>query len=393
MHKVLPRSHAPMRPCARAPVPPCPHAPVRSFTLIELLVVISVIGFLLGISTATYFAFLRTTALEGDLNAVAAILETARSSACSQRSETFVRIDAANGTILPFRSEKVAVWHFEALDETVSPPLTHGALGQVAYASGAGAKLAAGTVGNALLFDGAYHLKCKLPRAGGPVNIPTYDAREGLVIEADVAPLRAAGSGRLTVLWRDGWFGMSLRYDEPAGRFALETFAVTLDPDGTDCLRWTAATLPVIRAGEWTRVSMSGHKFGEGLVLAVNGVVQDLASSAAESASAPAATAETTIGATATGADPFHGRIDGLVLAAYAVDAAHKVNGRVTLVAENLADGNTIRFDASGALASAHEGNPPRVFLRQYKGSQIIAEASVTVGPMGALDVAEPWYK
>ncbi len=365
-------------------------APARSFTMVELLVVMSVIMILLGIGVGVYFGLLRVNAMQSEKYAVVAIIHSARSTARAESSETFVCIDAKAGRLYPFGREKVGVWHFETLEE--SPSRTYGALGHAALVTGGEAKLTDGKVNKALLFDGTYYLRCKMLRGAQWVEIPAYDTHEGVAIEASVAPVHS-GADDMTIMSRNGWFGMSLRYDETSKKFALVAFAVVLDADEAGYLKHSASSAPVIRPNEWTHVSMSCHKLSTGITLTINGVEQDPAGSGSEAVQAPVSDTETAIGAAAGGAAYFYGRIDHLIISAYVVDTVHQVSQKLALEAEGLADGNTIRFGPSGELTAEHVGTPPRVLLKEYKGGNVVSSSvTITVGPMGALDV-ETWNK
>ena len=355
----------------------------RSFTIIELLVVIGLITILLGIGVGVYYGFVRMNAMQAETGAVTAVIRSARSTAVAEGSETFVCVDTAKNQLYPFGRSKVGVWHFETLDGSRSD----GAFGHVALADGGAAALADGKVGKAVSFDGTLRFRCKMYRAGNLVNIPTYDARQGVAVEAWVMPAEA-GSGPLAVLSRDGWFAMELLYDAAESRFALSAYAVTVGADGAGCVKRSASTAAAIRPNEWTHVSMSCHKLSPGVTLRINGVEQVAAGSASEPSAAPDAGADTIIGGTALGTGGFRGRIDGLILSAFAVDTVHTVTPKLKLRAEGLASGNTIRFDASGRLTAAHDGVAPKIVLEDYAGPTLTSSVTVTVGSMGALDVA-----
>ena len=356
--------------------------PRASFTLIELLVVLGVISIILSIGVGAYVGLIRTTALRGEIEAVIALIRSARAAAIAEGGETFIRLDTETGRLYPFSRTKVGVWHFETLDGTKSL----GAFGHAAVVTGDGATLTDGKVGKALHFDGTYYLKCKMTRASEWIEIPTYDARDGVAIEAWLMPVEAEADRR-AVLSRDGWFEMALDYDDTNKRLALAAAATTLDRDASAYLRHTASTAPVIRPNEWTHVSMTCHRFSSGITLRINGVEQDLESSASEATAAPGSNAETAIGAAADGTDPFHGRIDELIFSAYAADTVHKITSKLTLEAEGLAQGDTIRFDAGGKLTPAHDGVSPKVIIKDYAGQKVKARAVITVGSMGAVDV------
>jgi prepilin-type N-terminal cleavage/methylation domain-containing protein len=369
-----------------------------AFTIIELLVVITIISILLGISTGIYFKFVRTTALMGEQRAVMAVIQMARSTAVEEGGETFVCIDTENNQIYPFGREKVGVWHFETLGEGLS----RGALRQGALVAPDGAivVLADGKVGKAIQLDGTAYLKCKLYRAPQWINIPTYNARDGLAIEAWVAPVNT-GAAKMNVFKREGWFEMALTWDAAAEMYKLSARVVTLDPDypSEDDLRYkycSATSQAVIRPGEWTHLRMSYHKMSDVMALEINGnKVDTFAHSDTGSVpedSEPLDPTETAIGAAADGSDAFTGRIDELIVSAYTVDTVHKVTSKLSLEAARLADGNTIRFNASGRLTSAHDGKSPRVILREYKEATAVSSATITVGAMGAMDV-EVEYK
>jgi len=364
--------------------------PRRAFTMVELLVVMSVIMILLGIGVGVYFGVLRANALQAEKYAVVTMIQSARSTARAESSETFVCIEPEAGRIYPFGREKVGVWHFETLED--SPSRTYGALGHAALVTGGEAKLTDGKVSKALLFDGTYYLRCKMLRGAQWVQIPAYDTHEGVAIEASVAPVHS-GADDMTIMSHDGWFGMSLRYDEASKKFALAAFAVVLDANEAGYLRYSASTAPVVRANEWTRVGMSCHRLGTGITLTVNGAEQDLAGSSTEAAPAPASDTETAIGAAPGGTQYFYGRIDHLIVSAYMVDTVHQISPKLALEAEGLAEGNTIRFGPSGELTAAHDGTPPRVLLKEYRGGNVVSSSvTITVGPMGALDV-ETWNR
>ena len=358
-----------------------------AFTIIELLVVISIISVLLGIGTGIYFKFVRTTALMGEQRAIIAVIQMARSSAVEEGGETFVCIDSEQNSIYPFGREKIGVWHFETLAEG----FTDGALSQGGRVASGDPVLADGKVGKAIQLDGTAYLKCKLFRPPQWVDIPTYNARDGLAAEAWVAPA-TGGVAKMNVFAREGWFEMALTWDAAAEMYALSAVIVTHDADDASYMRYSATSAPVIRPGEWTHLRMSCHKMSTGVALGINGVEQAPATSAAGTASAPSDSTETAIGAAADGSNAFNGRIDELIVSAYTVDTVHKVTPKLSLETAGLAEGSTIRFDASGRLTSAHDGTSPRVILREYKDTTVVSSATITVGAMGAMDV-EVEYK
>jgi len=355
-----------------------------AFTLIELLVVLGVMTILLGISIGVYFGFVRAVAIQAETGAVIAVIQSARNTAIDESSETFVCFDAEQGQLYPFGRRKVGVWRFEAIDHTGASALSYGAFGQAAILVGGNAAVTDGRVGKALACDGATHFACKLLRPPDWVNIPQYDAREGVGIEALVAPAPAA-PGKMAVVSRDGWFALWLEHDADKARFELHAYAVTLDKSGAGYLKWTASTEPVIRLNEWTHVRMGCHRLGEGVALYINGVSASVVSGSA-SASSPSAATQTFI-AGAGGGDLFNGRIDEVIISAYAVADVHRISRKLRLRHSGLADGDTIRFDASGKLTADHEGAPPQVILQEMKGTRVSSEVVITVRTMGAMDV------
>jgi prepilin-type N-terminal cleavage/methylation domain-containing protein len=357
----------------------------RGFTLVEMLVVLGVIVLLVGTSVGVYFAFVRTAAMLAEERAVLAVLQMARATALSEGAETFVCVDTDGGRIYPFGRSKVGVWSFEAIDGTGT--YSPGAFGQGALFQGGEGRLADGKIGRALECDGTTYVKCKLFRAPSWTEIPTYDAREGVALEAWVAPVPAAAA-RFVILRREDWFGLELVRDESSGKYTLKGFAVTLDRSGPDYLEHSGETVPVIRPNEWTHVALACHKLSTGVTLAVNGVEQELASSGSQQAAAPSSARESAIGAAPDGADGFHGRIDAVVVSAYTVDTVHEVSRKLRLAAEGLAEGNTIRFGPSGRLSPEHEGATPRVRLQEMKGTEVLSTTTITIGAMGALDVS-----
>ena len=334
-----------------------------------------------GIGLGVYFGFIRATALQGERRAVIGVIQSARSAAAAG-NETFIRVDTASGRLHLFGRTKVGVWHFESLDGAGSP----GAFGHVAVVSGGDAKLAAGKIGKALSFDGSYHLKCKMNRSSQWVEIPTYDTRDGVAVEAWLMPIDA-GSDAMAVVSRDGWFDFWLEYDEAKKLFALAATATTLDTDDAGYRGWSATTAPVIRPNEWTHVSMSCHKLSGGITLRINGIEQDLEGSGSAAAPAPSSNEETAIGAGANGDDAFHGLIDEVNISMYAADIAHRITSKLKLEAEGLAAGNTIRFDSSGKLDAVHNGTTPKLMLKDYKGDEVTSSVVISIGAMGALDV------
>jgi len=346
-----------------------------------MLVVISIISLLCGIGFGVYFGLVRATALQSETRAVMGIVQSARSSAAAG-GETFIRVDAAKNRLYVFERVRVGVWHFETLGANGS----QGAFGHVAVAEGGDAQLAAGKVGRSLSLDGSYRLECKMPRGGQWVDIPTYDAREGVAIEAWLMPADGAAD-TMAVISRDHWFDLWLEYDGDAKRFALAAAAATLSPDGAGYRSHSATTAPVIRPNEWTHVSMSCHKLSGGITLRINGVVQDLEDSASTDVAAPPPDETTAIGAGADGGEPFHGRIDELDLSAYAADEVHQITAKLKLAAAGLAPGDTIRFDSSGKLDAVHGGTTPKLMLKDMKGDDVTSSAVISIGAMGALDV------
>jgi len=339
-----------------------------------------------GIGLGVYFGLIRATALQGERRAVIGMIQSARSAAAAG-SGTFIRVDTAGGRLHLFGRTKVGVWHFEVLDDTGSP----GAFGHVAVVSGGDAELAAGKIGKALSFDGSYHVKCKMNRAGQWIEIPTYDARDGVAVEAWVMP-RDAGAEAMAVVSRDGWFDLWLEYDETEKRFALAATATTLDAADAGYRGWSATTAPVIRPNEWTHVSMTCHKLSGGIALRINGIEQDLEDSGSSAAPAPSSNEETAIGAGADGGDAFHGLIDEVNISLYAANIVHRITSKLKLEAEGLAAGSTIRFDSSGKLDAVHNGTTPKLILKDYKGDEVTASVVISIGAMGALDVTT-WHK
>lgn len=367
--------------CARARLQS--RAAAHSFTLIELLVVLAVMTIMMSIGAGVYFALLGTTTVRGEMRAVMAILQSARNTARAKGCETSVCVDELGKQLYPFGRTKVGVWHFEEL--VSGPSRTYGAFGHAALATGGDAKRADGVAGNALNFDGTYYLRCQMLRGTEWVEIPGYDTHEGAALEAWVMPVQAETTNR-TIISRDGWFGMSLEYDGPTERFALAAFVVTLAPDGGQYLRYSATSDPIIRPNEWTHVGVSCHKRSSSITLEINGM--KYVETPSGPAPDPSGSAETTIGATAAGADHFHGRIDQLIISAYAAEPAHHVAGRLFLRAEGLAEGDTVRFDSTGKLAEAHGDIEPKIILEERKGrDEILTRVTITVGKMGALHV------
>ncbi len=356
------------------------------FTLIELLVVISIIAMLCGVTIGVYYGLVRQTALDGETRAVMGIVQAARSAAAAGR-ETFIRVDTETGRLYPFSRTTVGVWHFEVVTAEGSP----GAFGHAAVAADGEPKATPGKIGGALRFDGTYSLRCKMNRGGEWVNIPTYDTRDGVAIEAWILP-RDTGAEAMAVVSRDGWFDLWLEYDAGMKRFALAASATTLDADGSGYRLRSATSEPVIRPNEWTHVSMSCHKLSDSVVLRVNGIEPALEEQAASAGSTPAPDAESAIGAGADGGDPFHGAIDEVGLSTYAAATVHRIVGKLTLDAANLAPGNTIRFDASGQLDAAHGGATPQLILKDMKGQEVTSSVTISIGAMGALDV-DVWHK
>jgi prepilin-type N-terminal cleavage/methylation domain-containing protein len=379
--RTLTPREAPRAPLSR----PSRRGTARAFTMVELLVVISIISILLGIGAGIYYKFVRTTALMGEHRAVVGIIQMARSTALAEGGEAFVCIDREQNHIFPFVLQKVGVWHFE----TLADGFTEGAFQQGGHVIGGNAVLVGGKVGQALLLDGSTHLKCQLFRSAQWVNVPTYDSRDGLAVEAWVAPLSPpiGESATMTLFARAGWFKAALVWNVAAERYALTAEVMMLDAEDGGWMRYTATSEPTLRAGDWTHLRLQGHKLGTGLALTINGVPHVPATSTAQTASAPSEAAETTLGALPDGSERFRGRIDEVIASIYSVDTVHKVTPKLSLEAEGLADGDTIRFDASGRLTPAHDGAVPRVMLREYRGDTVVSSATMTVGPMGAIDV------
>jgi len=367
----------------------------RSFTVVELLVTIGIIAMVLGLSAGVYFGLIRAQAVQAEAGAVCAMLSAARTTALDEGCETFVCVlDSPQNLVYPFARRKVGVWHFEALDD--APPRVPGSSGQAALVCGTGsARLVDGKVGKAIALDGTVYLKCKLLRNLAWVNIPVYDAREGLAFEAFILPTERGGDTR-TVLSRDTWFSLELRRDRAGEPFAVVASVVTLNSDGT-YTRHAATMLDipggkgkVVRPNEWTHVRMSAHKLREGVEIDINGLAQVPTLSTAIVV-APDPAAETVLGATATGDAPFVGRIDQVILSAYAVDDAHEVTKKLHLVHDiplvlNLPDDGIIRFEPSGQLSTVHASSP-RIRIQNIRQGVLDMESIITVGSMGALDV------
>ncbi len=355
-----------------------------------MLVVISIISILLGIGLGAYFGLIRSSAFNSETRAVMGIVQSARSKAAAG-GETFIRVDTANNRLYVFESVRVGVWHFETLSVAGTP----GAFGHTAVAADGDPVLAEGKIGKALALDGSYRLKSKMSLGGQWVNIPKYDTRNGLIIEAWIMPADIA-DGTMTVISRSGWFDLSLEYDAGTKRFALSAHATTVtaaellkdddDDDDVEYQSYAATTEPVIRPNEWTHVSMSCHILSSVITLRVNGLAQALAGGDLVDSAAPS-DAETVIGAQADGSDAFKGRIDELHMSVYAANDVHTVTGKLKLEAADLAAGDTVRFDSTGKLDSVHGGATPKLILKDDAAQGIKSTVVISIGAMGALDV------
>lgn len=360
----------------------------RAFTLVEMLVVISIISILLGLMFGAYFGLVRSTAFNSETRAVMGIVQSARSKAAAG-GETFIRVDAANRRLYVFESVRVGAWHFE----TLNAGGVSGAFGHTAVTVDGGPTLAEGKIGKALALDGSYRLKSKMKLGGQWANIPKYDTRTGVAIEAWVMPTDA-GVGTMTVISRDGWFNLSLVYDAGTKQFALAASATTVtaaelleDDDDVEYESLARTTEPVVRPNEWTHVSMSCHILSSVITVRVNGIVQPAVAGVVGDVSAPSSDAETVIGAQADGSDPFKGRLDELHMSVYAANDVHTVSGKLKLEAAGLAAGDTVRFDSTGKLHSVHNGTTPKLILKDDEGQGVKSSVVISIGPMGALDV------
>lgn len=354
----------------------------RGFTLIELMVCLGIIVILLGTGVGVYKSYTRLAALRSETAQLVAIITSVRNAAISSNGAACVRIDAQN-RVYPFILHKVGVFHFEDLVDNRS----FGAGSQVALAEGATPQLVPGKVGNAMLFDGALYLKAKDSAGSGWVDPVSYDSRQGIALEAWIMP--ASVAGKMAIVSREGWFSLAIERDEATGLYKLLGTAMVLGVDGK-ALAYTAATSAVIRPNEWTHVSMNCHTFGTGMQLLINGV--DSINSYTSSAAAIPANAETLIGASADSDVRFSGMIDQLVIGIYENDQMYEISRKLALEKTGFADGDTVRFTGSGTLDAAHGSNPPRIVLKNLSGNDVKNRATITVGPMGVIDV-ETWDK
>jgi prepilin-type N-terminal cleavage/methylation domain-containing protein len=361
----------------------------HAVTLIELLVVLSIISILLSIGVGVYFGFARTTALQGEMRRVIAVIQMARSTAISENAETFVAVDADENQLYPFGRRRVGVWHFEMLDTSVPRPRSVGAFSYAAVTDAGTPTLADGKIGKALAFDGSTVMHCKRFHRGQDRNIDELRTRDGVGIEAWIYPTGSAATQ--TIVHSDGWFALWLVWDDGEKRFALHGKATTLDVESGDWEQRTASTAAVVRANAWTHVTMNCHRLSQNVSLAVNGRAA-VANSAAGTVGEPSEDTATAIGAEAGGGNAFHGRIDEVILSAYILDRVQQISGRLKLGHANLATGDTIRFDPTGRLSSEHDGSVPTVYLREYDKSVEISRVTVTVGVMGTIDV-DVWHK
>jgi prepilin-type N-terminal cleavage/methylation domain-containing protein len=363
----------------------------RGVTLIELLVVLGIISVLLGIGVGAYFGFIRTTALQGETRRVMAVIQMARSTAVSEGAETFVAVDASRNQLYPFARRHVGVWHFETLDTSGAKPRSVGAFGYAAVTGAGSPTLADGKVGKAIAFDGSTALLCKRWHRGRDRNIGEFDTREGVGIEAWIAPSDDAATQ--TIVHRDGWFELWLDWDDAAKKFALHGRAWTYDAESGNMEGGRLVhSNPVIHSNAWTHVTLNCHRLDVYPKLTVNGRPADHNSTDDPSEHVPDADAETAIGAEADGTNAFHGRIDEVLVSAYLVDRVQQVTQKLKLGHDGLAAGNTIRFDRTGRLGPEHEGTVPRLYLREYDRSKEISRVTITVGEMGTLDV-DVWHE
>ena len=360
---------------------------VTGFTIIELLIVISVIAFLLGTGIGVYFAYVRTNAFRAETQAVASILQAARLNAIEQNSDSLVCVEPDHNRITQITRTTVGVFHFEDLNDN----LTSGAFGHAALVASGTPALVPGKVGHALALDGQSSLKCKMLRGSQWVNIPTYDAREGIAIEAWIMPSAPAGTSaaQMTIVERQGWYGISLRYDPTAGRFSVSAGAVTILPDAPGYFQHSAMSAAIIRPNEWSHVSISYNAHAEFLSLRVNGLEAAIGYDSSMAGNTPDPAAETLIGAAADGTAAFMGRIDELIISAFASEPSHYVTAKLKLESQNLAPGNTIRFTPTGRLDPVHDPAPPKVILNNYQSGAIKDSATMTVGQIGTVDVTE----
>jgi prepilin-type N-terminal cleavage/methylation domain-containing protein len=317
----------------------------RGFTLVEILVVIALLSIIVGVSSAFLSHFNRRLLLQTTTGHVATLVKAAQNAAREERSPVYMYVSRENGWVEVWKGKLVGCWHGEDTNMT-------GAFGLQAKVEGI--SLTTGKIGKAFLLDFG---KSKIDLG----SVSRYLLRTGFTMSLWVYPDRCPQNAPQTICQIGTDYCLGL----------LPDYTLFVEVQGKRVS--TGHALPLY---QWTYLQLAHHQ--SQLSLLANHVAVYSQSFACK----PVEQGSFLVGSS------FQGRVDEIKLAALAPWES-------LFLPDGIAFAHAparIVFNSDGRLDPQQNAGVQRIVL-EGKVSQKVQQATVTISPMGDVEVAMPASK